>query len=102
MLRKVIKFAALLLIGALIGVLLHDYWWRCSSSGLSKDVALAIANKKLSTQEKKFGTKEFTLTSAQQEGSDWMFTYEVKDCTLDIIITKCGEADVGGLTRGCF
>lgn len=59
MLRKVIVTGALTFIGLVAVFILHDYWWRCSSGGLSRDVALAIANEKLSAQEKKYETREF-------------------------------------------
>ncbi|MDD0837951.1 hypothetical protein PSQ40_05135 [Curvibacter sp. HBC61] len=102
MLRKVIVIGALTLIFLVVVSILHDYWWRCSSGGLSRDFALAIANEKLSAQEKKYQTAEYSLKAILHHGDDWMFTYEVKDCTIDIIVNKCGVADVGGLTRGCF
>lgn len=102
MLRKIVKVVGLLFVCALVIGLLNDYWWRCSSDGLSREDALKFANEKLSIQEKKYSTTEFTLKSAQKDGSDWTFVYSAKDCTIDIIINKCGVADVGGLTRGCF
>lgn len=101
MLRKVVKAGCVALVCALVGVVLHDYWWRCSSDGLSKEAALTIANEKLSNQDKQISTDHFVLKSAQKEGSDWLFTYSAENCTLDIVINKCGVADIGGMTQSC-
>ncbi|RZI77647.1 MAG: hypothetical protein EOP38_28395 [Rubrivivax sp.] len=101
MLRKIIKVAGGLLIVLLVTSLLHDYWWRCSSGGLDRDDALKIAKERLEDLEKRYGTKEFVLKASEKESTDWLFTYEFKGCTVDIIIDKCGVADVGGMSSGC-
>lgn len=61
-----------------------------------------VAAEKLHTQIKRYDTKDFALESAKLQNGDWMFTYATRDCTVDIIIDKCGVADVGGMTKECL
>lgn len=100
MLRKIAKAVGGFLILLLIASLLHDYWWRCSSEGLSRDAALKSANQKLEVLDKKYATKDFVLKASEKQGTDWLFTYEIKGCTIYIVIDKCGVVDADS-SGGC-
>ncbi len=97
MLRKVAKAVAVLVVFTFLGLLMRDYWWRCSSTGLDEQVARNIAEEKV----KRYGQANLALQYFQKDGSDWTFSYAGKDCIVHIVVDRCGIADIGGQTHRC-
>lgn len=101
---KWIAWALVVLVLLSIGVYFVDRMTRCTANGLARGDALRIADEKLKTKFKgEKLTNEFLLVSEQFESDkSWLFTYRAKDCTVAIIIDKCGVADIGGISKACI
>ena len=99
----VCAFAALALI--LLGIYVFYIATRCSENGVARDDAKKIATEQLKLKFSKNAlSNDFILEKEEFDAVDksWIFTYRARDCTVAIIIDKCGVADVGGMSEGCL
>ena len=99
------KGNALIVVGLLIiGLLILDNFVRCKVNGLVRDDAIKVADRRLKTKFKgHYLENSFVLQSEQlEDDKSWLFVYTGKDCVVGIIIDKCGVADIGGWSKGCF
>lgn len=102
---RIKRLALVLIVPVLILAIVYiaDRMIRCTTKGLSRNDAVKIADKKLKTQFRNNpSVDEFVLVAEQFDNRSWMFSYQLKDCYVDIIIDRCGVADVGGLSEGCI
>lgn len=99
---KWITLALMALVLLISTLYIVDRITRCTTNGLARNDALKIADKKLKIQFRDHPSLDnFVLVGEQFDDKSWMFTYQFKDCVVDIIIDRCGVADVGGLSEGC-
>jgi hypothetical protein len=101
MLRKIALVIVAIFVSAVVIVVIHDYWWRCSDDGLDKAYAVSLANEFLRDIKKGNETRQFTLQSSKLQEGVWLFVYVDGDCRVDLFVDKCGVVDAGGLTVGC-
>lgn len=82
-------------------VVLEDFF-RCDIEGKSEAVANNIANKYIPIHLKGDFVKKSQSFSHKQK--EWSFTYSQigSNCEVDILIDKCGEFDVTGLSNECI
>lgn len=89
-------------VGLAIALFIYQSRIRCSTNGLSKDAALAVASEKLFSLKKRYSNQLFVLVASQEIDGEWIFRYTGKDCIVDIVVDKCGVTDVGGLNQACI
>lgn len=100
--RLLYVIGALLFIGIAV-YFIDDAELRCHNEGLTREAALKISDERLQTKTKRNRTDgRFVLQSAQhEEDLSWIFMYRADECTIAIIVDKCGASDIGGISSNC-
>jgi hypothetical protein len=98
MLQRIVALGFAIAVIALTANLAYDHWWRCPANGLEKQAAIVIANGSLA---ERYTNIRLSFLSATRDGTDWIITYRNERCTVDVVINRCGAADIGGVTRDC-